>query len=72
MSTRHRFMGDMPGQPLDALLVAACNRLAKRTEGGAALAFEALGTAAAGARVFTATSSQGLLYGFEMLYTIAG
>jgi pyruvate ferredoxin oxidoreductase alpha subunit len=28
--------------------------------------------AAAGARVFTSTSSQGLLYGFEMLYTIAG
>jgi pyruvate ferredoxin oxidoreductase alpha subunit len=28
--------------------------------------------AAAGARVFTATSSQGLLYGFEMLYTMAG
>src|SRR5215468_8326021 len=28
--------------------------------------------AAAGARVYTATSSQGLLYGFEMLYTIAG
>lgn len=28
--------------------------------------------AAAGARVFTATSSQGLLYGFEMLYNIAG
>src|SRR5712691_2117074 len=28
--------------------------------------------AAAGARVFTATSSQGLLYGFEVLYTIAG
>jgi pyruvate ferredoxin oxidoreductase alpha subunit len=28
--------------------------------------------AAAGARVFTATSSQGLLYGFELLYTIAG
>ncbi|MEM1584415.1 MAG: pyruvate synthase [Nitrososphaerota archaeon] len=26
----------------------------------------------AGARVFTATSSQGLLYGFEMLYNIAG
>jgi pyruvate ferredoxin oxidoreductase alpha subunit len=25
-----------------------------------------------GARVFTATSSQGLLYGFELLYTIAG
>jgi pyruvate ferredoxin oxidoreductase alpha subunit len=33
----------------------------------------AAGTAAAaGARVFTATSSQGLLYGFELLYTIAG
>lgn len=28
--------------------------------------------AATGARVFTATSSQGLLYGFEMLYSIAG
>jgi len=33
----------------------------------------AAGTASAtGARVFTATSSQGLLYGFEMLYTVAG
>ncbi len=32
----------------------------------------ALGAAAAGVRVFTATSSQGLLYGFEMLYAIAG
>jgi pyruvate ferredoxin oxidoreductase alpha subunit len=28
--------------------------------------------AATGARVFTATSSQGLLYGFEVLYTVAG
>ena len=28
--------------------------------------------AATGARVFTATSSQGLLYGIEMLYTLAG
>jgi pyruvate ferredoxin oxidoreductase alpha subunit len=27
---------------------------------------------ATGARVFTATSSQGLVYGFELLYTIAG
>jgi pyruvate ferredoxin oxidoreductase alpha subunit len=35
--------------------------------------FTAAGAAAAtGARVFTAGSSQGLLYGFEMLYTIAG
>ncbi len=33
----------------------------------------AAGTAAAtGARVFSATSSQGLLYGFEMIYNIAG
>jgi len=32
----------------------------------------AAGAAAAGVRVFTATSSQGLLYGFEMLYVIAG
>ena len=33
----------------------------------------AAGTAAAtGVRVFTATSSQGFLYGFEMLYAIAG
>ena len=32
----------------------------------------ALGAAAAGVRVFTATSSQGLLYGLEMLYAIAG
>jgi pyruvate ferredoxin oxidoreductase alpha subunit len=28
--------------------------------------------AATGARVFTATSSQGLMYAFEMLYTVAG
>ena len=32
----------------------------------------AMGAAAAGVRVFTATSSQGLVYGFEMLYGIAG
>jgi pyruvate ferredoxin oxidoreductase alpha subunit len=32
----------------------------------------AMGAAAAGVRVFTATSSQGLVYGFEMLYAIAG
>lgn len=32
----------------------------------------AAGAAVAGVRVFTATSSQGLLYGFEMLYVIAG
>src|SRR5690349_24129522 len=32
----------------------------------------ALGAAATGVRVFTATSSQGLVYGFEMLYAVAG
>jgi pyruvate ferredoxin oxidoreductase alpha subunit len=32
----------------------------------------AAAAAATGARVFTATSSQGLLHGFEMLYTTAG
>jgi pyruvate ferredoxin oxidoreductase alpha subunit len=32
----------------------------------------AAGAAATGVRVFTATSSQGLVYGFEMLYAIAG
>lgn len=32
----------------------------------------AAGAAATGVRVFTATSSQGLVYGFEMLYTLAG
>jgi pyruvate ferredoxin oxidoreductase alpha subunit len=32
----------------------------------------AASAAATGARVFTATSSQGLLYGFEMLYSAAG
>src|SRR3989338_2015223 len=33
----------------------------------------AVGAASAtGVRAFTATSSQGLLYGFEMLYTVAG
>jgi len=32
----------------------------------------AVAAAATGVRVFTATSSQGLLYGMEMLYTVAG
>jgi len=32
----------------------------------------AAGAAATGVRVFTATSSQGLVYGFEMLYALAG
>jgi tetratricopeptide (TPR) repeat protein len=42
---RHRFLGDFPGQPLDALLVEACNRLASRTSGQAVLAFEAIDAA---------------------------
>jgi pyruvate ferredoxin oxidoreductase alpha subunit len=32
----------------------------------------AAAAAATGVRVFTATSSQGLLYGMEMIYTVAG
>ena len=51
--------GDMP-----ARFVTMDSEHSMLTAAGAA--------AAAGARVFTATSSQGLLYGFEMLYTIAG
>jgi pyruvate ferredoxin oxidoreductase alpha subunit len=51
--------GDMP-----ARFVTMDSEHSMLTAAGAA--------AAAGARVFTATSSQGLLYGFEVLYTIAG
>lgn len=51
--------GDMP-----ARFVTLDSEHSMLTAAGAA--------AAAGARVFTATSSQGLLYGFEVLYTIAG
>ena len=51
--------GDMP-----ARFVTMDSEHSMLTAAGAA--------AAAGARVFTATSSQGLLYGFEMLYSIAG
>jgi hypothetical protein len=45
MGLRHRFLGDMPGQSLDALLVEACNRLASRTERRAVLAFESIDAA---------------------------
>jgi pyruvate ferredoxin oxidoreductase alpha subunit len=48
----------------DARLVTLDSEHSMLTAAGAA--------AATGARVFTATSSQGLLYGFEMLYTVAG
>jgi pyruvate ferredoxin oxidoreductase alpha subunit len=51
--------GDMPGR-----LVTLESEHSMITAAGAA--------AAAGVRVFSATSSQGLLYGLEMLYTVAG
>jgi pyruvate ferredoxin oxidoreductase alpha subunit len=51
--------GEMPGR-----LVTLESEHSMLTAAGAA--------AAAGVRVFTATSSQGLLYGMEMLYTVAG
>lgn len=49
---------------LDAKMVQMDSEHSMITAAGAA--------SIAGARSFTATSSQGLLYGFEMLYTIAG
>jgi pyruvate ferredoxin oxidoreductase alpha subunit len=51
--------GDMPGR-----LVTLESEHSMITAAGAA--------AATGVRVFSATSSQGLLYGMEMLYTVAG
>ena len=51
--------GEMPGR-----LVTLESEHAMLTAAGAA--------AATGVRVFTATSSQGLLYAMEMLYTVAG
>lgn len=51
--------GDMPGR-----LVTLESEHSMITAAGAA--------AAAGVRVFSATSSQGLLYAMEMLYTVAG
>jgi pyruvate ferredoxin oxidoreductase alpha subunit len=49
---------------LQARLVTMDSEHSMLTAAGAA--------AATGARVFTASSSQGLVYGFEMLYTVAG
>jgi pyruvate ferredoxin oxidoreductase alpha subunit len=51
--------GDMPGR-----MVTLESEHSMITAAGAA--------AATGVRVFSATSSQGLLYGMEMLYTVAG
>lgn len=49
---------------MDARMVTLDSEHSMITAAGAA--------AATGVRVFTATSSQGLLYGMEMLYTVAG
>ncbi|MBI2471092.1 MAG: pyruvate synthase [Planctomycetes bacterium] len=49
---------------LDAKFVTVDSEHSMITAAGAA--------SATGVRVFTATSSQGLLYGFEMLYSVAG
>ncbi len=49
---------------IDARFVTMDSEHSMITAGGAA--------SATGVRTFTATSSQGLLYGFEMLYTVAG
>jgi tetratricopeptide (TPR) repeat protein len=42
---RHRFLGDLPVHPVDAVLVEECNRLADRMERRAVLVFEAIDTA---------------------------
>src|SRR4030042_227374 len=49
---------------MDARFVTVDSEHSMITAAGAA--------SATGVRVFTATSSQGLLYGFEMLYSVAG
>jgi pyruvate ferredoxin oxidoreductase alpha subunit len=59
-----RLAGWIADGALTARLVMLDSEHSMLTAAGAA--------AAVGARVFTASSSQGLLYGFEMLYTIAG
>lgn len=51
-------------EDIDARMVTLDSEHSMITAAGAA--------AATGVRVFTATSSQGLLYGLEMLYTVAG
>jgi pyruvate ferredoxin oxidoreductase alpha subunit len=61
IETLARWIGD--GE-LEARIVTMDSEHSMLTAAGAA--------AATGARVFTASSSQGLVYGFEMLYAIAG
>lgn len=61
IETLARWIGD---GIMDAGFVSLDSEHSMITAAGAA--------SATGVRVFTATSSQGLLYGFEMLYTVAG
>jgi pyruvate ferredoxin oxidoreductase alpha subunit len=61
IETLSRWIGE---DALDARMTMMESEHSMITAAGAA--------AATGARVFTATSSQGLLYGMEMLYTVAG
>jgi tetratricopeptide (TPR) repeat protein len=42
---RHRFLGDVPVHPVDAVLVEECNRLAARTERDVILVFETIDAA---------------------------
>lgn len=56
--------GDVGGERLGGKFVMVDSEHSMITAAGAA--------AATGCRVFTATSSQGLLYGLEALYTVAG
>ncbi|MFT5539964.1 MAG: pyruvate ferredoxin oxidoreductase alpha subunit [Alphaproteobacteria bacterium] len=56
--------GWIEGGEMDARMVMVESEHSMITAAGAA--------AATGVRVFTATSSQGLLYGMEMIYTVAG
>jgi pyruvate ferredoxin oxidoreductase alpha subunit len=55
---------------IDSGELAGCRMVTLESEH--AMITAAGGAAAAGVRVFTATSSQGLLYGMEMIYTVAG
>jgi len=55
---------------IDSGEIAGCRMVTMESEHSMITA--AGGAAAAGVRVFTATSSQGLLYGMEMIYTVAG
>jgi pyruvate ferredoxin oxidoreductase alpha subunit len=61
IETLSRWIGE---DALDARMTMMDSEHSMITAAGAA--------AATGVRVFTATSSQGLLYGMEMLYTVAG